>query len=87
MRYCALIHRLISVRSVWPCCLFTAHMVCRVVLRAACQTQAYSAAPHWQTALSSARQEEGHDTVIIDFHSTDKITLRTSPLNPSKNGG
>lgn len=55
----------------------SAHCVCKVVLRTVCQTQAYSAAPHWPTALSSARQEEGHDTLTIDFHSTGTITLRT----------
>lgn len=78
MRYCALIHRLISVNSVWILLsVHSAHGMCREVLRAMCQTQAYSAAPHWPTALSSARQEKGHDTVIINFHYTGTITLGT----------
>lgn len=56
----------------------SAHGVCSVVLRTVCQTQAYSAAPHWPTALSSTRQEEGHDPSIMAFHSAGTITLRTN---------
>lgn len=58
----------------------SAHGVYRVVLSTACQTQAYSAAPHWPTVLSSTRQDEGHDILIIDFHSTGSITLRTDDM-------
>lgn len=54
-----------------------AHGVCRVVLRTVFQTQAYSAAPNWPTVFSSARQAKGHDTLIINVHSTGTIPLRT----------
>lgn len=57
-----------------------AYGVCRVALRIVCQTQAYSAAPNWPTAISSARQVEGHDTLIINFRSTGTITLKTDNM-------